>query len=145
MKAYIIAILLLILAVIGWQQANSLSYQIAVKDATIDNLMVSLRQARNKPPEIRYIEVEKIIEVRTEITRFPNTPPYTAFPDPINFYQAMKLLYGMQQSHKEALNWTFESDPGFGIADKDLQLKFIRDYDQLIDYIWRLKSGDPLK
>ena len=36
MKTYILVILLGILAVIGWQQANSLSYQIAEKDYQIE-------------------------------------------------------------------------------------------------------------
>ena len=63
MKTYIIVILLLILAVIGWHQANSQKQEIAVRDATIDNLMVSLRQAEDKPPEIQTVVVEKLVEV----------------------------------------------------------------------------------
>ena len=77
----------------------------------------------------------KIVE--TVIYRYPNTPPYEEFSDPIDFNQALILLYGMRASHIQALNWTFESNPGFGIADKDLQRKMIKWYDQLIDYTWR--------
>ena len=64
---YSITILLGILAVIGWQQANSLNYQIAVRDATIDNLMVSLWQAEDKPPEIQTVVIEKPVQVESTI------------------------------------------------------------------------------
>ena len=86
-------------------------------------------------------EVEVVKEIQTTIFRYPNTPPYEAFPDPINFEQALVLLYGMRASHIQALNWEFESDPGFGIADKDLQEQFIKWYDQLIDIFWRMKNN----
>lgn len=86
-------------------------------------------------PVIR--EIEK--EVQTTVYRYPNTPPYEAFPDPIDFDQALVLLYGMRASHIQALAWEFESDPGFGIADKDLQRQFIKWYDQLIDIFWRME------
>lgn len=52
-----------VLAVIGWQQANALSYQITVRDATIDNLMGSLSQAQNKIPEIVYLVEEKPVVI----------------------------------------------------------------------------------
>ena len=71
------------------------------------------------------------------VYRFPNTSPYTAFADPIDLDQALLLLNGMRASHVQALNWTFTSNPGFGIADKELQTLFIKEYDQLIDFLWR--------
>lgn len=112
---------------------------------------------RDSEPVIK--EVEKVIiveapapdpeiiikEVKTTVYRYPNTPPYEAFADPIEFDQALVLLYGMRASHIQILNWEFESDPGFGIADKDLQRQFIKWYDQLIDIFWRMgnsKGGD---
>jgi len=85
--------------------------------------------------------VEIVEEIQTTVFRYPNTPPYEAFPDPIDFDQSLVLLYGMRASHEQALNWTFESDPGFGIADRDLQEQFIKWYDQLIDILWRMKEG----
>lgn len=82
-------------------------------------------------PKIRIIE--------TTVYRFPNTPPYTEFNDPIDFNQAILLLEGMKVSHEQMLNWEFESDPGFGVADKEFQKACIKWYNQLIDYTWRHK------
>lgn len=77
-------------------------------------------------------------EVITEVIyRYPNTPPVENFTDPITFDQALALLGGMRASHIQVQNWTFETDPGFGIADKELQTKMVHWYDQLIDFTWR--------
>ena len=91
-----------------------------------------------KELESRYEEL-KANPPTTVTFRYPNTPPYEAFPDPITFEQALLLLYGMRTSHEQALNWTFESSPGFGIDDREFQLQVIKWYDQLIDYIWTHK------
>ena len=80
-------------------------------------------------------EEPKVIE--TVIYRYPNTPPYEEFDDPIDFEQALVLLYGMRASHIQALNWTFEENPGFGIADREFQERVIKWYDQLIDFVQR--------
>jgi hypothetical protein len=85
--------------------------------------------------EPQLIVKERVVE--TTVTRFPNTPPYTQFADPIEFDTAMLFLYGMRVSHVQALNWTFEGDPGFGIADKEFQNLCIKEYDQLMDFVWR--------
>ena len=82
-------------------------------------------------------EVVKIIETR--VTQYQPFPPYEAFPDPIDFDQALYLLHGMRQSHIETLKWKFKSDPGFGIADREVQKLFIKEYDQLIDIFWRMR------
>lgn len=76
-------------------------------------------------------------EIITVVYRYPNTLPYEEFDDPIDFDQALVLLQGMRASHIEALNWIFETSPGFGIADKEFQNICIKWYDQLIDFIWR--------
>ena len=73
----------------------------------------------------------------TVIYRYPTTPPYEAFDEPIDFDQALILLQGMRASHVQALNWTFETSPGFGIDDIEFQKQCIEWYDQLIDYIYR--------
>lgn len=75
--------------------------------------------------------------ITTTITRYPNSPPYETLPDPIEYNQAILLLQGMRASHIQALNWTFESDPGFCIADKEFQTWCIHAYDQLIEYVQR--------
>ncbi len=72
--------------------------------------------------------------------RFPNTKPYTVFADPIDFEQARLLLEGMRASHVQALGWTFSTDPGFGIADREFQQQCIKWYDQLIDYVYRTEG-----
>jgi len=85
--------------------------------------------------------VTEVVVVKTKVIyRYPNTPPYEAFSNPIDFDQALVLLYGMRASHEQALCWEFESDPGFGIADKDLQKQMIKWYDQLIDFTRRIKE-----
>jgi len=84
--------------------------------------------------------VEPVI-VTTKIIRYPTTPPYETFDNPIDYDQALALLYGMRASHKQALNRTFESDPGFGIADREFQLQCIKWYDQLIDFVRRNESN----
>ncbi len=86
------------------------------------------------------VEVEVIKTVQTVIYRYPTTPPFEAFPDPITFDQSLILLYGMRLSHVQALKWTFESDPGFGIADREFQEQCIEWYDQLIDLLWRMEN-----
>ncbi len=112
--------------------------------ASIKALLLKMNGERiiyiDRPVEI-IKEIEVVKEIKTTIYRYPNTPPYEAFSDPIDFDQAMVLLHGMRASHVQCLNWEFESDPGFGIADKDLQKQFIKWYDQLIDIFWRMKKG----
>ena len=101
--------------------------------ASIKKLLLELKSG------VKGVEIIKMVE--TVVYRYPNTPPYEAFSDPIDFDQALVLLYGFRTSHVQALNWEFESDPGFGIADKDLQEQFIKWYDQLIDIFWRMEGG----
>jgi len=81
--------------------------------------------------------------IETVVYRYPNSLPYQTLPDPISYEQAIKLLEGMRLSHVQALNWTFESDPGFGIADKALQRTMIHWYDQLIEFVQR-KNEDNI-
>ena len=88
-----------------------------------------------KSVEPQIIETIKI--VNTTVYRYPNTPPYENLPDPINLNQALALLDGMRASHIAALNWTFESSPGFGIDDREFQKQCIEWYDQLIDFVLR--------
>ncbi len=85
-------------------------------------------------PMVREVEVVKW----ETVVKPTNCPPYTQFSDPIDFDEALLLLTDMRLSHVQALNWTFEGDPGFGIADREFQTQCISWYDQLIDYIWRL-------
>ena len=75
----------------------------------------------------------KIIE--TTIYRYPNTYPYETYAKPLTKEQALALLGGFRASHERLLNWTFDSDPGFGIADKEFQKQLVEWYDQLIDYV----------
>lgn len=83
--------------------------------------------------------VERPIE--TVVYRYPNTPPYQELPDPIDYKQALILLSGMRASHVQALSWTFETNPGFGIADRDFQERCIKWYDQLLEFIQRQEKG----
>lgn len=79
----------------------------------------------------------KVKVVETTVYKFPNTPPFVAFSDPIDLAQALLLLNNMRASHEQVLNWTFTSNPGFGIADKEFQNLCIKEYNQLIDFVWR--------
>ena len=77
----------------GWYLNESLNYQVAARQATIDNLMVSLRQARDKPPEIQTVVVEKpiekiVYETKTvyldrpvEITKYPEWKTFNTIED----------------------------------------------------------------
>ena len=102
------------------------------------NVGIYYAGTKDKEPEV----IEVIKEVQTVVYRYPNTPPYEAFADPITFDQALVLLHGMRASHVGALNVTFEIDPGFGITDKELQNNFIKQYDQLIDIFWKYERGE---
>ena len=83
---YSAIVILGVLAILGWQQANSLGQELVVRDATIANLMVSLKQVQDKPPEIRLIdrlspypvEVEKVI---TKTVYLDRPMPVTKFPE----------------------------------------------------------------
>ena len=96
----------------------------------------ALNQTSAKALEYR-TQLENLKRVGIVVYKYPNTPPYTPFPDPIDFDTAFSLLYGMKTSHEAVLNMTFTSPVGFGIDDKEFQLKVIKWYDQLIDYLWR--------
>ena len=85
---------------------------------------------------------EELRKQLSVVYKYPITPPYETFPDPINFDQVLLLLYGMRASHVQALGFTFTTSPGFGIDDKEFQLQVIKWYDQLIDYVWRQKNDE---
>ena len=95
------------------------------------------------PPKTAYVERPVEVVRETTVYKFPNI----AFSDPIDLTQALLLLNNMRASHEQVLNWTFTSDPGFGIADKEFQNLCIKEYDQLIDFVWRqaaLKNSSVL-
>ncbi len=85
--------------------------------------------------EPQIITKEVIKEVTTTVYRLPTSMPYTSFSEPISLEDAMSLLYGMKVSHEQALKWTFEGNPGFGIADRDFQNQCILWYNQLMDFV----------
>lgn len=89
------------------------------------------------PPKTVYVDRTVEVVRETTVYKFPNTPPYVAFSDPIDLTQALLLLNNMRASHEQVLNWTFTGDPGFGIADKEFQNLCIKEYNQLIDFVWR--------
>ncbi len=93
--------------------------------------------ASTMEPEVVMQTEVQVQTVTHTVYRYPNSPPYQELDDPIDYEQALALLGGMRTSHVQILKWTFKDDPGFGIADKDLQEKFIRWYDQLIEYTQR--------
>ena len=107
-----------------------------VKYIYVDRPIEIIKEVKVEVP----VEVEVIKTIQTVVYRYPTTPPFEAFPDPITFDQALTLLYGMRLSHVQALKWTFESDPGFGIADREFQEQCIEWYDQLIDLLWRMEK-----
>src|SRR3990167_6570508 len=150
---YSAIILLGILAIIGWQQAgqvrseaqniieNQRAYfqrELTRKDIAYNELYANYLAVGDALNQTAAKALEYQSQVKeTVVYKFPNTPPYTVFSDPIDFDQALLLLYGMRESHVSALNWTFTTSPGFGIDDREFQTTVIRWYDQLIDFLWR--------
>ena len=155
---YSLIVILGILAIIGWQQAgqvrseaqniieNQRAYfqrELTRRDIAYNELYANylavgdaLNQTAAKALEYQ-TQYEELQKQGTVIYKYPNTPPYTVFSGPIDFDQALLLLYGMRESHVSALNWTFTTSPGFGIDDREFQTTVIRWYDQLIDFLWR--------
>lgn len=136
MKRWLVLVLVVSVVVIAMGAMFKAGYEFHQPREIVREIIVE----RWHEPEVVVVETE-VKEIQAVIYRYPNTPPYEAFADPIDFDQALVLLYGMRASHIQALNWEFESDPGFGIADKNLQRQFIKWYDQLIDIFWRMERG----
>ena len=125
-------------AVIGWQQANSLSQGLVVKDITIGNLMVSVKQAQNKPPDIVVIEkpVEKIIyqTAYLSIDRFIIITLSTYQGNIDLDYLLDKVEYGIYSHRYFALNPT----PRAGSVEYNLE--WVEIYEQFKAIILEIKE-----
>lgn len=119
MKAYLLIILLAILAIIAWQQANSLNYQVAVRDATIDNLTSQVEDMSQSLAKQEAVISGLLINLETE----RNKPPVQATPDELaRAYQIIaegisNHLYYVRNPEKQTpetgnteLNWLWATE-----------------------------------